>query len=164
MPVQGKLGQKMGRTRRKMMEAADTRVKFINEVLQGIRVVKLYAWEHALLNRVAFLRKEELKRLLLKVKYWACLDTFNYSSPPIVLIVILGTYVLVGNELSVSKAFTVIALINVLRASIGLVAGGAFIIVCVFFFVFFLQSLFCRLSCFCCLCVFFMVLPTTNTI
>ena len=141
MPIQGKIGQKIGRTKRKMLQAADDRVKFINEILQGIRVVKLYAWELPLLKEVSKLRAEELKRLLLKTKYFAMLTGFNHVSPQLVALLTLGTYVLMGNDLNVAKTFTVIALINVMRFSIRILPWGAMLIVtwnlffffCIFF-------------------------------
>ena len=129
MPIQGKMGQKIGKTKRKMMQAADNRVKFINEILQGIRVVKLYAWELPLLREVAKLRGEELKRLLLKTKYFAVLSGFNYVSPQLVALLTLGTYSLIGKSLTVSKTFTVIALINVMRFSIRILPWGAMLII-----------------------------------
>jgi hypothetical protein len=37
------------------METRDNRLKVLNEMLNGIRVVKLYAWEIPLMKRVPFL-------------------------------------------------------------------------------------------------------------
>ena len=57
LPIQSKIGEKIGTIKRNMIAVSDTRVKFINEILQGIRIVKLYAWEIPLLNKVSNLRK-----------------------------------------------------------------------------------------------------------
>lgn len=43
--VQGRLVNKMMRMQRSIMKNTSQRVKIINEVLQGMRVVKSYAWE-----------------------------------------------------------------------------------------------------------------------
>ncbi len=45
LPFQMFVGKKIGNARRKLQKAGDERVKFISELLTGIRVTKLYAWE-----------------------------------------------------------------------------------------------------------------------
>ena len=47
-----------------VMAARDKRVKFTNELLQAIRVVKLHAWEVPLCARLAQLRRTELNFIL----------------------------------------------------------------------------------------------------
>merc|ERR1740129_345949 len=59
LPVQhfsAKLGAK---TRRRAMKFTDERVKFTTEVVQGIRVAKLCAWEQAIFERVSRVRRSE---------------------------------------------------------------------------------------------------------
>ena len=53
----------MGRNRRAMMRHSDQRVKLMSEILQGIRVVKLYAWEQALAAKIEEIRVKELRHL-----------------------------------------------------------------------------------------------------
>jgi ATP-binding cassette subfamily C (CFTR/MRP) protein 1 len=43
--VQGRLVNKMMNMQRSIMKNTSSRVKIVNEVLQGMRVVKSYAWE-----------------------------------------------------------------------------------------------------------------------
>ncbi|KAH7104651.1 ATP-dependent bile acid permease [Auriculariales sp. MPI-PUGE-AT-0066] len=47
----------------KSMKIADDRVKVMQEVLQGIRSIKVYAWEDFFLNRVTGIRQQELSYL-----------------------------------------------------------------------------------------------------
>ena len=56
--------------------------------------------------------------MLLKTKYYAFLVGFNDISPHLVALITLGSYVLLGNELTVSKTFAVIALIGIIRFTI----------------------------------------------
>ena len=47
--------------RMKVLEKTDARVKLMNEVLTGIRVIKYYCWEKPFKGKVHDLRKVELK-------------------------------------------------------------------------------------------------------
>lgn len=47
----------------RLMEARDKRVNLMNEVLQGIRQIKFFAWESKWGERVMEARKTELKHL-----------------------------------------------------------------------------------------------------
>lgn len=43
------------------MRLKDQRIKQMNEVLNGIKVLKLYAWEIAFIRRINHIREQELK-------------------------------------------------------------------------------------------------------
>jgi hypothetical protein len=43
------------------MVLKDQRIKMMNEVLNGIKVLKLYAWEIAFIRRINEIREKELK-------------------------------------------------------------------------------------------------------
>lgn len=43
------------------MKQKDSRIKLISELLQGIKVLKLYAWENAFIKKVETFRLLELK-------------------------------------------------------------------------------------------------------
>lgn len=45
-------------------KATDVRLKIINELISGIRVIKAYAWENALMNKIIISRNEEIKRYM----------------------------------------------------------------------------------------------------
>jgi hypothetical protein len=47
----------------------DKRVKLMDEVLNGIKVLKLYAWEPSFSYKLLNIREEEIKALK-KVKKW----------------------------------------------------------------------------------------------
>jgi hypothetical protein len=46
-----------------MMKEKDKRVKLMNEILNGIKVLKLYAWENSFRDRVMGYREKEIKSL-----------------------------------------------------------------------------------------------------
>ena len=43
------------------MIVKDSRIKIMNEILNGVRVLKLYAWEEAFIASVDQIRKKELR-------------------------------------------------------------------------------------------------------
>ena len=47
----------------KIMKVKDVRIKLMGEVLNGIKVVKLYAWETKFLQNIEKIRKEEVQLL-----------------------------------------------------------------------------------------------------
>jgi ATP-binding cassette subfamily C (CFTR/MRP) protein 10 len=46
-----------------MMQSKDLRTKIMNEVLNGIRVIKFYAWENSFVDKILEIRAQELKTL-----------------------------------------------------------------------------------------------------
>ena len=60
---QGWVGKKVGQTRRELVKFTDERVKVMNETLQGVRVVKLYAWEDPSQRRIQALRISEILKV-----------------------------------------------------------------------------------------------------
>jgi hypothetical protein len=57
MCVQAYLGKRMGGCRREIAVAADVRIGAMSEVLNGVRVIKMYAWEKAFSKLVGELRR-----------------------------------------------------------------------------------------------------------
>jgi hypothetical protein len=43
------------------MTVKDERIKTMNEILNGIRVLKLYAWEMAFIRSITHIREKELR-------------------------------------------------------------------------------------------------------
>ena len=60
IPVQGFVMARMQTLRRAITIVNDQRIKVTNEVLQGVRAVKLYHWEDAYIKIIGKIRNEEL--------------------------------------------------------------------------------------------------------
>ncbi|CAK4398566.1 unnamed protein product [Aphanomyces euteiches] len=105
----------IGTIRHQILKLQSERVKLTNEILQGVRVVKLYAWESFLEDQVGAIRKEELI-LLKKYQYARVLNTVALSiAPTLSLAICLVVYISLGNNLTPSLAFTTLAYMNVAR-------------------------------------------------
>uniref|UniRef100_A0A8D2DHH8 Multidrug resistance-associated protein 1 n=1 Tax=Sciurus vulgaris TaxID=55149 RepID=A0A8D2DHH8_SCIVU len=99
------------------MKSKDNRIKLMNEILNGIKVLKLYAWELAFKDKVMAIRQEELK-VLKKSAYLAAVGTFTWVCTPfLVALSTFAVYVTVdkSNVLDAQKAFVSLALFNILR-------------------------------------------------
>jgi|TARA_B110001469_G_scaffold110317_1_gene111978 ABC-type multidrug transport system fused ATPase/permease subunit len=57
VPLQKKLATTLFVLRKQVLTLTDERVKLVNEVIQGIRVVKLYAWEDSLRKKMDTVRR-----------------------------------------------------------------------------------------------------------
>ena len=53
----------MAITQRKSLQFGDERVKFLTEMLNGIRIVKYYAWEMPLKQKLTEIRENELNEM-----------------------------------------------------------------------------------------------------
>ncbi|XP_026172192.1 canalicular multispecific organic anion transporter 2 isoform X2 [Mastacembelus armatus] len=99
------------------MQYKDTRIKLMNEILNGIKVLKLYAWENSFKDKVLAIRQKELD-VLRKSAYLGALSTMAWTSAPfLVALTTFAVYVTVdeNNVLDAEKAFVSLSLFNILR-------------------------------------------------
>uniref|UniRef100_A0A672VBH8 ATP binding cassette subfamily C member 3 n=1 Tax=Strigops habroptila TaxID=2489341 RepID=A0A672VBH8_STRHB len=99
------------------MRYKDSRIKLMNEILGGIKVLKLYAWEPSFSEKVLEIRKNEL-RVLKKSAYLNSLSSFAWISAPfLVALTTFAVYVSVDekNILDAEKAFVSLSLFNILK-------------------------------------------------
>ncbi|CAG9864186.1 unnamed protein product [Phyllotreta striolata] len=115
IPMQGYLSRLQGRLRSKIAEKTDLRVKLMNEIVSGIKVIKMYAWENYFAKVVEQSRCEEVK----KIRQTQMIKGFTLA-----LIVITERfglycsvicYVLLGNVLTAEKVFACAQLFNSLQ-------------------------------------------------
>ena len=63
IPMNSLVASKMKKYQRSQMISKDKRVKLMDEVLNGIKVLKLYAWEPSFSYKLLRIREEEIKAL-----------------------------------------------------------------------------------------------------
>lgn len=117
IPLNGFLSSYQRKLQIKLMKLKDERVKVINELLNGIRVIKLYAWEIPFIRKVSDIRSVELSHLK-HIAYISSVAAFIWTSAPfLVSFVTFAIYVLISDEnvLDAKKAFVSLALFNLLR-------------------------------------------------
>ncbi|XP_078381561.1 multidrug resistance-associated protein 1-like isoform X2 [Oculina patagonica] len=87
----------------------------ISRFLRKLQVLKLYAWETSFMKMVSKHRKKELRHIK-NASYLDSIFNFTYICAPfMVSLATFAIYVLIGNELTASKAFVAISLFNILR-------------------------------------------------
>uniref|UniRef100_A0A8C9LB07 Uncharacterized protein n=1 Tax=Pavo cristatus TaxID=9049 RepID=A0A8C9LB07_PAVCR len=117
IPINGFLVNKSKDVQVRNMKNKDERMKIMSEVLNGIKILKLFAWEPSFEKRINEIRACELKDLL-KFSYLQSVSIFVFSCAPfLVSLASFAVYILVdeNNVLDAQKAFTSISLFNVLR-------------------------------------------------
>uniref|UniRef100_A0A3Q3DWN2 Multidrug resistance-associated protein 1 n=1 Tax=Hippocampus comes TaxID=109280 RepID=A0A3Q3DWN2_HIPCM len=117
VPVNAFIAMKTKTYQVAQMKSKDSRIKLMNEMLNGIKVLKLYAWELAFKSKVSDIRESEL-RVLKKAAYLGAMSTFTWVCAPfLVALSTFTVYVLVDdkNVLDAQKAFVSLALFNILR-------------------------------------------------
>eukprot|EP00794_Sanderia_malayensis_P010896 gene10896-12055_t len=115
LPFNYFVSKKVKAAQTKMMGEKDQRIKGMNDIFSGIKVLKLYAWEESFLKKITNLRSKELKKLR-SFMLWKALTTFAFGCTPfIVSLATFAVYVLIGNELNAEKAFVAISLFNIVQ-------------------------------------------------
>nr|XP_010299762.1 PREDICTED: canalicular multispecific organic anion transporter 1 [Balearica regulorum gibbericeps] len=117
IPINGFLVAKAKTIQVRNMKNKDERMKIMSEILNGIKILKLFAWEPSFEKRVNEIRALELKDLL-NFSYLQSISIFVFTCAPfLVSLASFAVYVLVdeNNILDAQKAFTSISLFNVLR-------------------------------------------------
>lgn len=81
IPVNGFIANKVKTLQIKQMKNKDERVKLMNEILSGIKVLKLYAWEPSFEAQILKIRNKEIK-VLKQAAYMNAGTSFIWSCAP----------------------------------------------------------------------------------
>ena len=65
----------------RLMLQKDKRIKLMNEILSGIKVLKLYAWESSFDDQVMVLRNNEIKQLTIRCYFQGAMVYIFNSAP-----------------------------------------------------------------------------------
>ncbi|KAI0768822.1 multidrug resistance-associated ABC transporter [Trametes elegans] len=92
---------------KEMMSRTDARIQVISEVLNVVRMIKLFSWERRVVAQVDERREAELRYLQLTKWLEVVNNLFNYSIPLVTMAVTFAAYtVLMKGELTASKLFS----------------------------------------------------------
>ncbi|KAJ9585510.1 hypothetical protein L9F63_002711, partial [Diploptera punctata] len=123
-PIMGGIANLTSKVRIKTVKVTDQRVGLMSEILNSIRLIKMYAWEDSFANKIADVRNMERKEL----QTAAFLQSFsNTITPAITLLASISTflgYSLTGHNLLATEAFTIFAVFTAMQFSVGTLPYG----------------------------------------
>lgn len=116
---------KMRKCQMQQMKFKDERLKMTSEALNGIKVLKLYAWEASMQRMIIDIRQKEIE-ILRKLAFLNATTALSWSCAPfLVAVVTFGTYVFIdpeNNVLTPQITFVALALFNILRFPLAIIA------------------------------------------
>ncbi|XP_009190354.1 multidrug resistance-associated protein 4 isoform X5 [Papio anubis] len=120
LPLQSCFGKLFSSLRSKTATFTDARIRTMNEVITGIRIIKMYAWEKSFSDLVTNLRKKEISKIL-RSSYLRGMNLASFfSASKIIVFVTFTTYVLLGNVITASRVFVAVTLYGAVRLTVTL--------------------------------------------
>lgn len=87
LPLNGWISGKIKHIQWRLMRAKDSRTKWMNEILNAIKVLKLYAWELPFIQKILRLRDQECRELY-RSAYLNSFLFFAFQAAPLVVSVV----------------------------------------------------------------------------
>jgi ATP-binding cassette, subfamily C (CFTR/MRP), member 1 len=115
VPIQGNLAKATSTLQKESGKYSDRRVKFINEVFSGIRIIKFMNWENTFLEKILEARVLELDTKRKIALMSAAMSTLMMASPILVALNSFAVSSGTGVTLTPSTAFSSLTLFNILR-------------------------------------------------
>ncbi|MGH0126827.1 UNVERIFIED_CONTAM: hypothetical protein FKN15_007148 [Acipenser sinensis] len=106
--------------RRKAIPVTDSRVRTMNEVLTCIKLIKMYAWESSFEQNITDVRKNEIKTLENAGYVQSVNSSVNMIVPTLATVFTLIVHTSLKLNLTSSAAFTLVAIFNLLRFTLGI--------------------------------------------
>nr|WBG67118.1 ABCC3 protein [Mythimna separata] len=121
LPCQGFLGRFLGKIRLRTAEKTDARIKTMSEVINGIQVIKMYAWEIPFQKVVGEKRAEELKEVKTAIILRTVFIGFMMFTERAALFFTVLTYVLLGNVMSANVFYPLQQFMSAAQVNITLI-------------------------------------------
>ncbi|XP_065902754.1 ATP-binding cassette sub-family C member 4-like isoform X2 [Dysidea avara] len=114
-PLQYILARLYTRMWLKAAKVTDNRVRVMNEIIGGMRLIKMYAWEWAFHEYVKMIRRKESKIITKASMIRSFNQALFYSLISLLSFATFSTYTALGNVLTPKKVFTVITVFAITR-------------------------------------------------
>ncbi|XP_061546477.1 multidrug resistance-associated protein 4 [Phycodurus eques] len=120
MPVQTLFGRLFSKFRSRTAILTDSRIRTMNEVVSGIRIIKMYAWEKPFAALVSDVRRKEIYQIMMS-SYLRGLNMASFfCASKIIVFITFTLYVLLGNKISASRVFVTVSLYTAVRLTVTL--------------------------------------------
>uniref|UniRef100_A0A8U7M3N2 Multidrug resistance-associated protein 4 n=1 Tax=Corvus moneduloides TaxID=1196302 RepID=A0A8U7M3N2_CORMO len=120
LPVQTCIGRLFSSLRSKTAALTDVRIRTMNEVISGMKIIKMYAWEKSFAELVNGLRRKEIA-MVMKSSYLRGLNLASFFvASKITVFMTFMAYVLLGNVISARRVFVAVSLYGAVRLTVTL--------------------------------------------
>ncbi|XP_023979013.1 ATP-binding cassette sub-family C member 4 [Physeter macrocephalus] len=120
LPLQSCIGKLFSSLRSKTAAFTDTRIRTMNEVITGIRIIKMYGWEKSFADLITSLRRKEISKIL-RSSYLRGMNLASFFvASKIIVFVTFTTYVLLGSVVTASRVFVAVTLYGAVRLTVTL--------------------------------------------
>ncbi|XP_014214762.1 probable multidrug resistance-associated protein lethal(2)03659 [Copidosoma floridanum] len=118
IPVHGGYGKLISRLTKKFAFRTDERLRLTNEIISGVKVIKMYAWEKPFYFLIDKAREKEVKTIRNNLMSTEICWSFESYIPKICIFVTILAYILIGKDIDAEKVYLITAYYNVLRTSL----------------------------------------------
>ena len=117
LPITGIIASFARKLQLQQMKDKDKRIKLLNEILSGIKVIKMYGWEHSFINQTLEYRDKEIKALQKIAWFYAIVIFISNSLPFLFGLSAFTTYIFMDENqiLRPETAFVVLSYLQILR-------------------------------------------------
>ncbi|XP_071086237.1 ATP-binding cassette sub-family C member 4-like [Haliotis cracherodii] len=120
IPLQGWMGKLFSILRQKTAKHTDERVRVMNEIISGMRVIKMYCWEKPFGDLVEKIRSTEIGKIRNTRNVQAFILGPVFVSMKLVIFLMVLVYVCTGKVLMSKSLFVAIGLLHGIRVSVTL--------------------------------------------
>lgn len=120
LPVQGYLGKLTSNLRLKVAQKTDYRVTLMSEIISGIQVIKMYAWEKPFENLVKWARSQEIETLTTSSYLKGIYLSSMIFVERIALFLTLICFVCLGNSILPQQVFSMAQYFNLLQLTMSI--------------------------------------------
>ncbi|XP_057653041.1 uncharacterized protein LOC130891946 [Diorhabda carinulata] len=121
VPIQGFLTKYVANLRDSVSKKTDRRVKIMSEIVSGMQVIKMYAWEKPFEKLVKTTRTKEMKDVNSASILRGIYSSSTVFSDKLSVFTTLLTYVLLGNIISADKVFSIAQSFGILQLAMAVV-------------------------------------------
>ncbi|KAJ9087838.1 hypothetical protein DSO57_1029157 [Entomophthora muscae] len=116
IPLNVGIGRRLRNLQQRLLKVKDSRIKLMDELLNGMKVIKLYAWEKTFLSKLFEIRNNQEIATLRRYAFLNSAATFtSFSLPLFVSFVTFTVYSLISDEpLTTGTVYVTLSLLNLL--------------------------------------------------
>ncbi|CAG9786868.1 unnamed protein product [Diatraea saccharalis] len=115
IPLQAYLGKVLGNLRHLTTEKTDNRIRMMNEVIQSIEAIKMYAWENAFAKMIGVARRKEMN--VIKKMSWlhAVMISCVKLNSKVAIFLSIISYIAYDNDLTAAKIYVLFSYYEMLK-------------------------------------------------